>query len=644
MGQNVNTVYPDLGSVRIEDFHPSISGTDSNAAALVLEDIGKTELEGYERGWRVKFMRYRRILIRNKNGFDAAKVSLTFSPYRNDTGKLATLYAITNNAEDGKVVRTKVESADMFLERNANGNSKETFTFPNVKPGSIIEYTYSIYTGNIYSLHSWDFQGEYPCLRSEYSVTFPQVFNYVVSKQGAFPLDRMMDSVKATIQVGSYSVKTMVFTMRWALKDIPAVVDEPFVSSVDNYISGIRFQLSEEIDLQSRRRVSVLKNWETLNKELYHNSAFGGVMTATSHWERRELRAIVPDSAGDMQRARAVFAFVRDHFLAQGRDFIADDELTLKDIFKARRGSVAEINLLLTALLREEGLSAEAVILSTKDNGILNPNYPLMENFNYVVVRLRIGGKDYFLDATQPRIGFGKLPLECYNGYARVIGAAGDAVNLSADSLQEFRFKTVFLSDNETGDGIEGNCTTVAGYYGSGEIRDRVEKDGEDAYFEEVRKSYPFDVRLKDKQIDSLKQYDEPVTVRYSFSFGTEGADHFYFNPMLSDAIKENPFAAAERHFPINMPYTRDELYVLQMDIPKGYEVEELPKPIRIRLNEDDGSYEYNFLVDSSSIQVRSKLLLKRTSFQPEEYRDLRDFFSLIVKKQSEPIVFRKKK
>jgi hypothetical protein len=82
----------------------------------------------------------------------------------------------------------------------------------------------------------------------------------------------------------------------------------------------------------------------------------------------------------------------------------------------------------------------------------------------------------------------------------------------------------------------------------------------------------------------------------------------------------------------------------LQMDIPKGYEVEEMPKPIRIRLNENDGSYQYDFLVDSLSIQLRSKLVLNRARFLPEEYQSLRDFFALIVKKQSELIVFRKKR
>lgn len=60
---------------------------DSNVNVVVLEDIGKTALEGHMGGWQVKFMRYRRLLIRNDKGFDAAKITLSFDEYENGTGR-----------------------------------------------------------------------------------------------------------------------------------------------------------------------------------------------------------------------------------------------------------------------------------------------------------------------------------------------------------------------------------------------------------------------------------------------------------------------------------------------------------------------------------------------------------------------------
>ena len=52
---------------------------------------------------------------------------------------------------------------------------------------------------------------------------------------------------------------------------------------------------------------------------------------------------------------------------------------------KTRQGNVAEINLLLTAMLRKAGIEADPMILSTRDNGIANTSYPLISEYNYVI-------------------------------------------------------------------------------------------------------------------------------------------------------------------------------------------------------------------------------------------------------------------
>jgi Domain of Unknown Function with PDB structure (DUF3857) len=638
-----DSVYFEFGKILPEDFHPSSSVVDSGADVVILQDVGRTVLEGHPEGWKVKYMHYRKLLIRNRKGFDAAKFWISFNPYKNGFGKLSSLRANTYNLEGGKITQTKVDSADMFLEADA-GELKERFSFPDVKEGSVIEYVYSIYAGSTLNLNLWNFQGAYPRIHSSYTVTFPVVFNYVVSKQGSLPVTRVNDSMKILMTIGSYVVRTEAYIIHWEMRDVPAFKEEPFMSTTDSYVSGIRFQLSEYTEFDTKRRKKFLGDWKELNQDLYKSKAFGGIMTTSSHWLRKELRTIVEDSVNEMDKARALFAFVRDHFTSTGRSYLSDDDISLKDIFKARKGGVAEINLLLTAMLREGGISADAVILSTRDNGVINPYYPIIENFNYVVVRCRIGGRIYFLDASEPRSGFGHLPLDCYNGYGRVVSEQPDSVFFRPDSLVESKIVIMSLTSNEAGDSLSGTCIMQRGYYTSLDIRNEIADKGEDVYFEGIRKSYPFDIRLTEPHIDSLRAYDQPVRVRYGLAFSTGGGDLLYFNPMLSEVLKENHFSAAVRHYPVEMNNTINELYVLRMDIPAGYAVEELPKQVRVRLNEDDGSYEYGFLVDETSIQFRSKLVLKRTFFEPEDYQSLRDFFAQVVKKENEVIVFRKKK
>jgi len=633
-----------ISQVQPADFQPTSPVIDSNVNVVVLRDSGSAELQGRFYGWRIKYVRYRRLLIRNKNGFDAAKVEFTFDPETNIYGKLLTLHAYTCNLVEGKVVVTPVDTSEIFTEMTSGGRMKERFSFPAVKEGSIIEYSYTIYSRDIYDFHPWTFQGEYPRLKSTYRMCFPEAFNYVVKKQGLLPISRKNEERDTVYVFGTYVMKTKSYTIEWEMDDVPAFKEEPYISAPDDFVCGLHFQLSEYTDPKKERRVKVNNTWDVVNQEMFKSKSFGGIMTTSSHWLRKEMRKIVDDSVNGMDKARAIYAYVRDHFTSTGRAIVADEDQSLKDIFKSHKGSVAEINLLLTAMLREDGLNADAVILSTRDNGRLDPGYPVMENFNYVVVRLRAGGNTYFLDASEPRMGFAHLPLECYNGYARVVSEKPDSVVLDPDSLSEIKFATMVLTNNDRGDSLTGDYTAQQGYYSSLDIRDMIVDKDEKTYFETERKSYPVPVELADRHVDSLKQYDLPVTVHYSIGFATGDEDHLYLNPMFGEGIKENLFSAAERHYPIEMPFKMDKIFVLRMEIPKGYEIEEMPKSARVLLGDGDGVYEYIFQVDSDGIQFRSRLTLKRTFFLQDAYQPLRDFFAAMMKKQGEMIVFKRKK
>jgi hypothetical protein len=81
------------------------------------------------------------------------------------------------------------------------------------------------------------------------------------------------------------------------------------------------------------------------------------------------------------------------------------------------------------------------------------------------------------------------------------------------------------------------------------------------------------------------------------------------------------------------------------MFLPEGYIVDELPKSIIVKLNEqEDGQFEYRISESGGTISMRSRVQLKRAYYMPDEYEILREFFNLIVKKHSEQIVLKKKK
>jgi hypothetical protein len=113
-------------------------------------------------------------------------------------------------------------------------------------------------------------------------------------------------------------------------------------------------------------------------------------------------------------------------------------------------------------------------------------------------------------------------------------------------------------------------------------------------------------------------------------------------NPHFTEIIKENPFKAAERFYPVEMPYAKNETYLFNMEIPAGYKVEEIPKSTRVKFNEDEGMFEYIISSADNRIQLRSRIIMNKATFYPEDYQSLRDFYAYIVKKESEQIVLKK--
>ncbi len=424
------------------------------------------------------------------------------------------------------------------------------------------------------------------------------------------------------------------------MKDVPALKEESYTSTINNHLSRIQFQLSELREPFVPKKI--MGTWQQASTELLKDQDFGYSLNRDNGWLNDVMGDATRNAKTDLEKARNIFAYVRDNMTCTNynRKYL---EKPLKAVLKARNGNEAEINLLLTAMLLKAGFSADPVILSTRSHGYTYALYPLMDRFNYVISRLNIEGKYYYLDASQPRMGFGRLGYETYNGHARVINETATPVNFSADSLLEGKLTSVFVINDEKGS-LSGSMQQAPGYYESYNLRSKIKDKGKEQLFNDIKKAFNAEIEIAEPVIDSLDKYDYPLGIRYNFTIKTDQEDILYFNPLFGEAWKENPFKSAERTYPVEMPYTIDETYLLRLEVPKGYVIDELPKQLMVKLNEhEDGLFEYRLSESNGSISLRSRIRLKRAYFMPDEYEMLREFFNLVVKKHSEQIVFKKK-
>jgi hypothetical protein len=81
---------------------------------------------------------------------------------------------------------------------------------------------------------------------------------------------------------------------------------------------------------------------------------------------------------------------------------------------------------------------------------------------------------------------------------------------------------------------------------------------------------------------------------------------------MFGEGYKENLFKSAQRYYPVEMPYTFDEIYAFNLVVPHGYVIDELPKSVIIKLNDaGDGQFEYLVSQTNGTISMRSRIQLK---------------------------------
>jgi transglutaminase-like putative cysteine protease len=642
-----------FGKISIEDLQKTAYAIDSSANAVVIADIGKSAIEGNTKGWfSLVYTRLRRVHILKKGAYSAADIEIPLYKSGGGEEELSSIKAVTYNLENGKIVETKLEKSGIFTDKLNKYYTIKKFTFPNVKEGSIIEFEYTIKSDFLRYLRSWEFQGKLPRLWSEYNLALPNFLGYVFLRKGYLPY--YIETTKErnsmfhiTEDGGTRSSEHYTFTSgvvdhRWVMKDVAELKEESFTSTIDNHKAAIEFQLSEFRQPLTPRQF--MRTWPDLVKELMEDEDFGKSLTAANNWLSDEMKLILAGATTESDKAHKIFIYLRDNITCTDHDALYTKQ-PLKNVLKSKKGTVSEINLLLTAMLRYAGIEADPAMLSTKDNGYVYAMYPLLTQYNYVISQAVINGKKVNLDASHTRLGFGKLPYECYNGTGRLINQLTPyAVELSADSLKENKLTSIILTNDEKGKWV-GRLNQTRGYYESYNIRDKVKDKGIEELVKDMRKSYSQEISIEQPKFDSLESFENPIGISYQFNFNHNDEDIIYFNPMFAEGTKENPFKSAERIYPVEMPYTFDEIVVVTIETPKGYVVDELPKPVRVKLNEaGEGMFEYLLSESNGTISLRSRIKLNRANYNPDEYELLREFFNLIVSKHSEQIVFKKKK
>lgn len=635
-----------FGTVTLDDLSMTKYALDTSANAVVLTEAGEAYISNGD-DYNLVFMHRVRIKILKKGGLAQANIEIPLYKHTSTRfEKVTSLEAFSYNIKDGRVHRESLPGKDVFTEDRNEHLTVKKFAVPNVRVGTVIEYVYTIESPFIFNFRTWEFQSDIPKMRSEFRASIPGVYLYNITLRGYLKLETntskiVKDCLGSGVTLGGgYSADCV--RMEYGMKNIPAFIEEDYMTAKKNFLSAIHFELSE-IRYFDGRVDRITKEWKDAEEELRRDNKFG-VQLKRGRELGQEVEGLVSEVTDDLTKAKKVYSFIKDWY-SWNDTYGKYSELGIKKAFDDRKGNVGDINLSLVAAMRFAGLDAEPVILSTRSNGLVVELHPVLSEFNYVVAKVNIGENVYLADATVKHYPFGMLPQRCLNGKGRVIGDRKSYwIELKPDDVA----RTVSMLSLVLGaDGVIGGTitTTFSGYDAVNKRSEILSHTSTEDYINELRSSLG-NMEILDYEISNLQDVEKPITRKLEVqiaAFDDMDADNFLFNAFLLDKWAENPFKSNERLYPVDFGVPLERLTVLQLEYPPDYEILNVPEKVGLALPNGGGRFLCQAQNLGNKLSMNNSLSIKKTIYSSDEYHYLKELFNRIIQIQNGELIFRKK-
>ncbi|WP_405383804.1 DUF3857 domain-containing protein [Maribacter sp. LLG6340-A2] len=630
----INAQNYEFGEVSKEELLEEAYATDSSAVAAYLYKYRKTYyIYNSNAGLSLVTEIHERVKIYSNEGFSYATKVVNLSRSSSDSESISKVKGSTYTMENGKVVESKLEKDGIFKSEYSKSLNQVKLTMPNVKVGSVLEYRYKIISPYIQSIDEFRFQEEVPIKKLKASMSIFDYFKFNQRQKG-FLLLNPQTKREMNTQVGTHDVVTT-----YNLKNIPALKDESFVSNIDNYRSGVNFEI---VSLQIPGQIfeNYAQSWEDVVKTIYESNSFGSELNKKNYFEE-ELDAELDGIAGDDARMEKVLEFVKRKIKWNKKQGVGTDE-GVKKAYKNHSGNSGDINLILVSALKHAGLNASPIILSTRDNGV--QLFPTLNGFNYVIAGIKDGDKYKVLDATEDYSAVNVLPLRDLNWFGRAINEDGTAQLV--DLMPKNRsLETTMLELKINDDGsVEGSNKQRFSEHYAMLLREKYKASTEEKYIEDLEKQYS-GIEISDFNIADNDEPVKPLSQSFELYWedGVEDVgDKLYFSPLFYLATDESPFKSKKREFPIDFGYPWEDRFLVKIKCPEGYKVESLPENTRFALPNGIGSFMFKISFAENVLQLSSSITMKNALIKSEYYDALREFYRQIIEKQAEKVVLSK--
>lgn len=635
-----------MGKPSTEELSLTTYEEDPDAEAICLYHGVSIEFVLSDQGLKAAYNYKNRIKILKPEGVDWGNVEIIYYKSTKNINKevVKGIKGTSYNLENGKVVKSKLNSDLKSDEMLDNNSHIYKFSLPNVKVGTVIEYEYKIESDFFHLIRDWYAQKSIPVRYADFSITVPEFLKFSKMVSGIYPIEHKFSSTKYTINTpdgqGLFNADLEEY---WA-ENLPKMVKEDYIHNINDYKSRIIYDL-QMLCFPGQNTQNFNNSWTNVDKMLLEDDKFGDLFKMKNPMPElgvflnvSEIKEKKADKDGTYtlidlnshptakEKVEVLRNALRQKIKWNGNYGIYG--MTTKQILKEPSVNAAALNFALMAFLRDAGIPAVPVVLSRRSHGRISSAHAEIGALNAVALQVWDGDKAFYVDAADTDFPVGTLPPDYLVDYARVVSPVNSEW---VDISKCCKANVMQLVDAKLDD--EGNLSGMLMRRHKGilcGVSRNIYNNKKDSITFVEKLASKLDCEITDYRIVDPASNPEAYTDSIFFTRQVDAdGESIYINPYLFVDMK-SPFKTATRELPIECDCMISERHSIKIHIPEGFVAEGCPKPLSLRL--EDGKTSCKIATEVTPTEINISISYNRDTmfYDTDTFQNLRSFWTTL--------------
>lgn len=515
---------------------------------------------------------------------------------------------------------------------------------PAAHPGNVVGYEYEQKRRPFILQDSWGVAQSIPVRRARYTLELPKGWEFAAY---------WVHHPEQEPQPGGKN------RWVWELTDIPAVEIEPAMPdwrAVAGRLVVSFFPTRDQVPGESHG------SWQDVGRWYARLARPRRQSTPEIRQKVAELTAAQP-SLLDKIKALAAFLQREVRYVAIEIGIGGYQPHSAQAVFVNRYGDCKDKATLLATMLAEVGVESHYVLIHSR-RGVVAPEAPTVRSFNHAILALRLPpdvpttglyairederlGRLLFFDPTDPMTPLGYLPASLQANRGLVVTDEGGELlelPLMPPSVNRLLRQGKFVL-TATGD-LSGAVQEIR--WGAPAVWLRAAllalPAGERVkLLERILVNDLGGFLLQEAGVQNLEQYDETLVLHYRFvadQYAKKIANLLMVRPRVLGQKAIDLLEEKERKYPVEFASTSTESDIVEITLPTGYRVDELPPPVD--LVNDFVEYHSQTEVEGNTLRYRRTYVIKVVQVPTEHLGELKDFFRQVAADERHIVVLQR--